>query len=292
MGLTAEDGINMQSECPACGARSAAPIIYWKWGYPILRCKGCGLGSTGLDHRQFNAQDIYSNQYFTGGQKDGYADYLGSEATLRGEFRRLVRSLHNAGRRTGKLFEIGCAYGFFLMEARKTFAVSGVEACAEAAAFCRARGLDVDAGLVTEDLLAAHGPMDAVVMLDVIEHLTDPLAVLQMAYRNLTPGGHLLITTGDWDSLLSRFMRSSWRLMTPPQHVYFFSRKTIRAILSRAGFRVVSIDRPGKRVPASLILFQLMRIAGMKPKSLGSLSDVSLPVNLFDAMRVIAVREN
>src|SRR5262249_5895315 len=158
---------------------------------------------------------------------------------------------------SGKLLEIGCAYGFFLLEAREYFDVHGIEISVEAAAHCQSQGLDVVSGIVTEERVAQHAPLDVVVLLDVIEHLTNPLEVLRMVHANLNVGGHIVITTGDWDSILSRLMGSAWRLMTPPQHVFFFSRRTMRATLSRAGFRVVQVSRPVKFVPLSLVLFQL-----------------------------------
>jgi SAM-dependent methyltransferase len=281
--------LSKRGECPACGAISTARLLYMKQGYPIHRCTNCGLGSTELNGR-FDLSEIYSSHYFSGGRSDGYSDYLGSEPVLRREFQLTLRNLHAAGRSAGRLFEVGCAFGFFLMEARSAFEVSGVEVCAEAAAYCQNQGLDVDAGGVTEDRLAQRGPLDVVVMLDVIEHLADPLEVLRMAHRQMNPGAHLLITTGDWESFLSRCMGRWWRLMTPPQHLFFFSRKTITAMLGRAGFRVVRIDRPSKRVPVSLVLFQFARMAGLQPKNVRALSGISLPVNLLDAMRIIAVR--
>jgi hypothetical protein len=43
------------------------------------------------------------------------------------EFGKVVKSLIRRGRTYGRLFEIGCAYGFFLLEARKYFDVHGIE---------------------------------------------------------------------------------------------------------------------------------------------------------------------
>jgi SAM-dependent methyltransferase len=276
--------------CQACGSSSQPHLCYFKSGYPIRRCNECGLGSTGLSVN-FDPTGIYSKDYFSGGHSDGYADYVGSEPVLRKEFRSALRHLNTAGRRDGKLFEIGCAYGFFLLEALRTFQVSGVEMCEEAAAHCRARGLDVSTGIADEAEFARKGLFDVVVMLDVIEHLADPWQVLRLAHRHLNPGGHLLITTGDWDSLASRVMGPSWRLMTPPQHVFFFSRKNMHTILARAGFRILEFTRPGKLVPVNLALYQMSRMLGAKPRTVPFLNNVGLPINLLDAMRVIAVRE-
>jgi hypothetical protein len=47
------------------------------------------------------------------------------------------------------------------------------------------------------------------------------------------------------------------------------------------------VDHPWKIVPASLIAFQLRRMLGLRSASLASASRVGIPVNLFDAMRVV-----
>jgi 2-polyprenyl-3-methyl-5-hydroxy-6-metoxy-1,4-benzoquinol methylase len=283
------DVLNSHHGCPACGSPETPEPIYRKAGYQILRCVTCGLGSTALDDR-FDPVSLYSADYFQGNQADGYADYVGSESVLRREFRNVVRSLIHHGRTRGRLFEIGCAYGFFLLEARKHFEVHGIEVAADAAEHCRSQGLDVATGIETDECMARRGPFDIVVMLDVIEHLQNPLEVLKIASSNLNSGGHILISTGDWDSVLSRLMGSAWRLMTPPQHLFFFSQKTIQSILSRAGFRVVQISRPAKFVPLSLALFQFTRMVGLRSRTVSSLGRWALPINLFDAMRVIAVK--
>jgi hypothetical protein len=98
------------------------------------------------------------------------------------------------------------------------------------------------------------------------------------------------MTTGDWDSRVSRVMGAAWRLMTPPQHLFFFSRKTIDLLLTRLGFDVVACSWPGRLVPANLVLFQVTRIARMRPRTIRALNRVGLPVNLWDALRVIAVK--
>jgi 2-polyprenyl-3-methyl-5-hydroxy-6-metoxy-1,4-benzoquinol methylase len=277
--------------CPACGEQNRQALYCIKWNYPIVRCQRCGLGSTEV-RPEFDPAEIYSKDYFDGHRIDGYADYAGSELVLRKEFRSALRKLKSVGRHSGRLLELGCAFGFFLEEARANYEVFGVEVCEEAVLSCRSRGLAVARGLVSEGLLAGQRPFDVVVMLDVIEHLPDPEEVLQFIYRHLNPGGHVLITTGDWDSGLSRTMKSHWRLMTPPQHLFFFSKRTLSMLLTRAGFRVVKISHPWKLVPFNLILFQIARLVGLTPRVWSVLNDVAVPINLGDAVQVIAIKES
>src|SRR5260370_34448116 len=130
--------------------------------------------------------------------------------------------------------------------------------------FCRSRGFDVEQGTLTEEYVGRRAPFDAVVMLDVVEHLLEPDRVMELLCRAMKPGGKLLLSTGDWESGLSRIMGRNWRLMTPPQHTFFFSPRTMSAMLARVGFDVIEYWKPWKSVPFDLVLYQLGRIMGMR----------------------------
>lgn len=144
------------------------------------------------------------------------------------------------------------------------------------------------AGELSPAFLAEHGPFDAAVMLDVIEHVQDPGAALAALHAAMRPGAPLLITTGDFGSLLARVMGRRWRLMTPPQHLWFFSPRTLSALLARHGFRVHTIEHPWKQVPLALVAYQATRYLGGQSLVRRFTPPGRLPLNLFDAMRVIA----
>ena len=58
--------------------------------------------------------------------------------------------------------------------------------------------------------------------------------------------------------------------------------------LSRGlGLTMERLDHPWKIVPASLIAFQLRRMLGLRGQGVTSASRIGVPVNLFDAMRVV-----
>ena len=87
--------------------------------------------------------------------------------------------------------------------------------------------------------------------------------------------------------MTARLAGARWRLMTPPQHLWFFSRDSIERMAAPLGLALEHFDHPWKLVPLSLIAFQLRRMAGLRPGRVAAPGTIGLPVNLFDAMRVV-----
>ena len=275
----------MQLACPACACLSSHRKLYSKNSCDILQCARCGLGRA--ECGSFNAHTYYTEDYFSGGRQDGYADYRGSEPVLRREFARTVKFIRRF-RSSGRLLEIGCAYGFFLEEAARFYDVAGIEIADAAVAFCRSRGLSVINGVAEESSLTQFGMLDIIVLLDVIEHLPDPPSTLALCRKHLNPGGVIVITTGDFASFYARLAGPRWRLMTPPQHLWFFTPESIRGLSHSVGLKVERCDHPWKVVPLALIEFQMRRLlAPSRSLSSGFANHIGLPVNLFDAMRCV-----
>ena len=181
------------TQCICCAGTQSEPS-YVKNGFEIRRCVRCGLGRTVLT-RDFDPSRYYDESYFQGGAADGYADYVGSAEALRMEFRQTLHEIMPV-MRGGRLLEFGCAYGFFLEEARPHFgSVHGVEYSDAAANAARERGLNVTTGEVSDATL--NGTYDAVVGLDVIEHVPDPSDTVRTLARHMNPNAVLVMTTGD-----------------------------------------------------------------------------------------------
>ena len=190
----------------------------------------CGVGRTIA--APFDPEELYTEDYFSGGVDGAYRDYEGSQKTLQHEFHSQVQFLRSYLPEGGKLLEVGCAYGFFLQQAKSHFDVYGLEIAQSGVDFCHRNNLsNVRRGAVTEEFLSFFGPFDAVVLLDVIEHIDDVSETMRLLLGYLRDGGVLMVTTGDWGSLSARVAGKRWRLLTPPLHLWFFTSEEFEAVL-------------------------------------------------------------
>ena len=154
------------------------------------------------------------------------------------ELRRTL--LLNEARAGERVLDLGCGAGRFVAALRDAGADPvGVE-IAEAAA-TRARATGVEVRLVEPDgtLPFGHGEFDLVWCSEVLEHVPDALALLQETRRVLKPGGRALLTVpyhGRFQAAAIALTRFDAHFDPMGQHVRFFTRTSLAAILEAAGF--------------------------------------------------------
>jgi SAM-dependent methyltransferase len=172
--------------------------------------------------------------------------YLSEEEGRRRAARRLLDQL-SAHVPAGRLLDVGSGYGLLLDEAqRRGYEVIGVELSAHGAAHARHElGLRVVESSIERAGLEP-GSFDAIVIVDVFEHLDDPVSALQLCCRLLAPGGALLLTTPDPSSLTARLAGRRWwsHLLA---HRCLVPRRTMRELIAACGL-VPAAEHPYVRV--------------------------------------------
>lgn len=144
-----------------------------------------------------------------------------------------------------RLLDIGCSSGALLTSARRHgFEVEGVEPAAQAAEFAGSMGLKVFQGYLQD----AHYPgasFDAVTLMEVIEHLQDPSALLKEAWRVLKPNGVLVVGTGNGVSWTVQLVGASWGYLHVADHgghISFFNPDSLGQLAKQCGFLVERIE--------------------------------------------------
>jgi SAM-dependent methyltransferase len=182
---------------------------------------------------------VFTSRLPPSGHEHDYASYYHAANLEVPEFveRRLAEHVAAFGddRRLNRWLDVGCGAGT-LMEAAGSqgWNVVGTELSPPAVAALGGRGLDVRLGELGELDLPDHG-FDVVSLIEVLEHVPDPAALLVAATHLLRPGGRLWATTPHGRGLSGRLLGARWSAMSPPEHLQLLSVDGIRIMLGRAG---------------------------------------------------------
>ena len=225
--------------CPLCGKRNISFRLQ-KPERRIVQCKNDGLVFVNPQPTERELDRLYNENYFAVGAKRtdnslGYYDYLAERPLLLPYFRRKVRQLKSLlpGK---KILEIGSGYGFFLEEAKhEGLDVLGIDISRPAVDYAKKQGLSARA-IDLFDAKFRHGTFDGVVAFHLIEHVLDPVVFMREVYRITKPGGVILLATPREGGYLSRIMGKNWFSFRHREHLYFFSKETLTALLAKTGF--------------------------------------------------------
>lgn len=80
----------------------------------------------------------------------------------------------------------------------------------------------------------------AIILMEVLEHISDPMTVLEALKKRLLPGGFIFIRTGIHFEDVPRF--DTWWYRQDPTHIAFFSIRTIRYAAAALKLRLVSLE--------------------------------------------------
>jgi 2-polyprenyl-3-methyl-5-hydroxy-6-metoxy-1,4-benzoquinol methylase len=166
-------------------------------------------------------------------------------AGLNGKYRRVYDLVpHNC-----RLLELGCSTGYFTEYlAQKGTTVIAVDSDPSAVAACRERGinaLQIDLSSSEIDgVLAEHAPFDAVIAMDLLEHLPQPHNLLTRLRNLMHPYGRLFVTGPNvaywhvrWELLRGRWNYTRAGIMDET-HLRWFTRATWRKLLEENGFEI------------------------------------------------------
>jgi hypothetical protein len=131
----------------------------------------------------------------------------------------------------------------------------------------------------------------AAVMIQVLDHLLDPIATLTELRKKLLPDGKLLLVTHDEKSLLRKVVGWRWPAFCL-QHPQIYSPKSITKLLEASGYKIESINRSKNYFEFSFLLKHLLWAFGIKifsiPKflnftvglRLGNMITIATPIKL------------
>lgn len=234
--------------CPACGGQKHAPEFN-KIGFCYVSCERC--------------HTLFVNPRPTATMlKEFYLDSPSSRYWIEGFFLPVVDARRKrifqpradyvterfSTLSVGTVGDIGAGFGLFLEELRKRWPnarMVAIEPSSEMAAICGSKALDVVQATV-EDLDDCEDRFDLLTAFELLEHLYEPRALLEQAFRLLRSGGCFLATTLNGEGFDIQVLWEHSKSVFPPHHLNFLNPRSLAELCRSAGFEVEEVSTPGQ----------------------------------------------
>ncbi|MFZ5366166.1 MAG: class I SAM-dependent methyltransferase [Patescibacteria group bacterium] len=291
----------MKKGCPICGVSNLSLVFPanigpapFKRSYKIsgtdygkhldiLRCLSCGIVFQEIG---FSRKAI--DHYYQSLDDPQYEEERINRSLA---FKRIIKSLKKI-RAAGKLLDVGCATGAFLVEARNYgYEVYGIEPSNWAVKIAREKyHLKVKKGFL-KNVKFPKESLQLVTLIDVLEHLVDPISSLRKVCSLLEQDGVICIVMPNINSLAARILGERWWHIRPG-HFFYFSPKTIKFLLEMTGFEIIISRRYKWYLSASYFFQRLLKLLSIPCKiKFKGLEKITLGIDLGDSMEVYAVKK-
>ena len=285
-------------------------LVYKLKSKNILRCKNDGLFISESTTARRNK--LYKEDYFNNPPHP--ANFNRKYFLKKIEIIKLMTD-----NRKPKTLNVGCGWGDFeeVLEKEK-IPYLGIDTSKEAIKICQKKGLNCihsdlnqlnyygwpkwkgsrqraeffqpAAGSSTggkEISVRTHYRFDAITLFQVIEHLNNPLPLLQSAKKLLKKNGVILITTPNNNSPLRKIFGPRWSVYNDPSHFIFFNKTTLRKTLQMAGWEDINVINDS---PRYLSLSYILNRLNLKSSNISYLtSNIAIPTDPFGDLEATAL---
>ena len=220
--------------CPVCDHHQFHPLEEYEKNH-LHTCDSCSFVFADVIPDPEEMEAFYNSEYdltsyFSPITKKRYHDILNTLEKYR---------------RTNKLLDVGCGYGFFLEVAKeKGWEVQGIEYNQKCIDACRRKEIDVLQGDL-RDLALEENSFDVVVCIELIEHLSFPKMFLQEVRKLLRSGGAVYLSTPNFNSLARLRLKAVSNVIDYPNHLGYFTVRTLRRLFRDQQFETQSITTTG-----------------------------------------------
>lgn len=222
------------TSCIVCNNTSISPLA----DYPknkLVQCSQCGF----VFCSQIPTLEELNHHYSTSYSRN---DFL-SPITVK-RYHEILDTFEPF-RKTGNLLDIGCGIGYFLDVAKERgWKVYGTEYTQEALKINRDKGFTMHEGKLNAENYTP-GFFDIVTSFEVIEHINNPQEDVANIKTILRSGGAFYATTPNFNSLSRYYLKEKWNVICYPEHLSYYSPKSIHYLFNSFGFKKMFIQTTG-----------------------------------------------
>src|SRR5215212_9753408 len=227
--------------CPSCGSADYEPTgpeatefsfqvgheMYWQSRYSVRECSDCGLLYRDRTLRPSDLDRYYADIDFHKGETTGYWP---TEASVLEKLRTLPHG--------SRILDFGCSSGRLLADLCGDYECYGFDINAAAAKEAAKKGIRMLTREQLDDPELEN--FDAVVLVDVIEHMVAPLEVLRKLSEMVASDGMLVISTGYGDATACRHDPAQFWYFRNVEHLCMWTRRHVEFVVSTLGLAIES----------------------------------------------------
>ena len=222
------------------------PVLATVDGYDVIDCEVCGFRHVDPLFTNEQLKKFYETEFYQSERPDYFERMEADREWWMLRYRHYYELIeaHAPGRR---ILDIGSGPGYFLDAGRERgWQVLGFEPSRAAADYTRSRGLAVVNDFFCAASAKEHGPFDAISMSMVLEHVRDPIGLIEEARSLLVPGGLLFVASPNDFNPLQMVL---WKKMgfqpwwvNPKHHLNYFDTASARSFLLARRFQFLHLE--------------------------------------------------
>jgi 2-polyprenyl-3-methyl-5-hydroxy-6-metoxy-1,4-benzoquinol methylase len=239
-----DDRFEIVKTCIACGSSDFKLMSGQKYQQqPIyyMRCNKCGLIFGNPLPNNVVLEEVYAKENYRGPAQI-YEE--NSTKEFEKDFQYMYRLCLDRVKKFksgGRILDVGCGLGTFLSLAREegweTYGIELSEICQRE---LQRKGLTIYEGNFSNIPLPINF-YDVITLYSVIEHLRDPLGVLEKCNRILKENGFLVFSLPNFGYSF-RVIEKNWRDWGPLLHIFIFNRESVERLMEKSGFSIIEIE--------------------------------------------------
>lgn len=226
--------LNSHVNCPLCDTKEIEALPDYQRAF-LSQCITCSFVFSKSIPSDQELEDYYSSEY-------ELTEFF-SPITVK-RYEEILDGFEHL-KQTNNLLDVGSGSAFFAEIAiKRGWNVFGTELTDETIQKAEEKGIKMFKGKL-EDVQFEPNFFDLVVCIEVIEHVSFPKTFVREIHKSLRSGGAVYITTPNFGSLLRRRLKEQYDVIAYPNHLCYFTAKTLKSLFSSNGFSKSSLVTSG-----------------------------------------------
>ncbi len=230
-------------KCPLCDSTSISLKynIIQSHSFNVYECQSCLFIFMNPAFSDTFIASLYSDDYYSGKADYSYIDERDNHKFNSYVWKARIKKIHKY-KKSGTFLDIGCSFGGLLSSAQKYYDVYGVDISDFASKYCESINMKIHKGTLN-DAPFKENSFDVITMIELIEHIKDPVNFIKKTASILKPGGLCVIQTADMGAFQAVSQAQNYHYFLPG-HLSYFTACNLSSLLTKSGFTNIKIYRP------------------------------------------------